>query len=232
MNSEEAADEARGTAALKKFEDTVRDLSHLGTLLQSLPKIVRQLMDVSPEAAEVRHLQNHNFLEWPLIQDGFYTGLTDKTLLLRAIDSFRLYVSQVICESSKVNVEETSEVTNLRTISRTVEDRLSQGLPTLTSYISDLLRQPFLIEGKAYVDALSAIAVRNSEIYNAGDIDEEFVRQLGREDVRVGGTFRVETPNVLDWLDALSSVARAIDGEFAICFDLPTVELYPKTFVH
>lgn len=232
MSFEDAVDEARGTAALKKFVHTVRDLSHLGTLLQALPKIVHQLMEVNPAAAELGHLQKHKFLDWPLIQDGIYPGLTDRTLLLRVIDGFRLYVSQIIYESSKVNTEVSAEAADLRQVSSIVEERLSQGLPALTAYISDVLRRPFLIEGNAYIDALSAVAVRNAEIYNAGDIDEEFVRQLGREDVKVGGKFRVETPNVLDWLDALSEVAGSIDAEFVDRFGLRTVELDPKRVVH
>jgi hypothetical protein len=232
VNPEGAATEARGTAALKKFEEAVRDLSHLGTLLQALPKIVQQLMEANPAATELRHLQEHKFLEWPLIQDGFYTGLTDKTLLLRIVDGFRLYASQIIYESSKMNAQPAAEAADLRQVSRIVEKRLSQGLPALTTYVSDVLRRPFFIQGDAYINALSAIAVRNAEIYNGGDIDDEFVRQLGREDVKVGGKFRVETPNVLDWLDALGNVAAIIDAEFVDRFGLPTVGLYPENVVN
>lgn len=56
--------------------------------------------------------------------------------------------------------------------------------------------------------------------------------RLGREDVKVGGQFRVETPNVLDWLDALSEVAAMIDAEFVDRFGMRTVELYQKRIVH
>jgi hypothetical protein len=82
-----------------------------------------------------------------------------------------------------------------------------------------------MIEGDAYVEVLTAVAVRNAVIYNSGDTDAEFALQVGLGE---GQPFRVDTSNVLDWIDCLARLADTIDGEFVERFQLPTTDLFPE----
>ena len=229
MSHEATPDRPVGTEPLRRFAATVSELSHLGTLLQALPQVVRQMEAANPEASELAHLYRHNFMEWPLIQaPGAYIRVTNQTVLCRVIDGFRLYVAAVIHESLKVAPRALRDLppsATLWDVGRVVENRLSKGLPALGGFISDALGHPFLIEGDAYVEILTAVAVRNAVIYNGGDTDAEFALQVGLAE---GQPFRVDTSNVLDWIDSLARLADTIDGEFVERFQLTTTDLFPE----
>ena len=229
MSHELASDRPVGTEPLRRFAATVSELSHLGTLLQTLPQIVRQLEEADPEAPELAHLHRHHFMEWPLIQaPGAYIRVTNQTVLCRVIDGFRLYVSAVIHETLKAaprSLRDLPPAPTLWDVGRVVENRLSQGMPALGGYISDALGHPFPIEGDAYVEVLTAVAVRNAVIYNGGDTDAEFALQVGLGERQ---SFSVDTSNVLDWIDALAHLANIIDAEFVERFQLTTADLFPE----
>lgn len=229
MSDEATPDRPVGTEPLRRFAATVSEVSHLGTLLQALPQVVRQLEAANPEAPELAHLHRHNFMEWPLIQaPGAYVRVTNQTVLCSVIDGFRLYVAAVIHESLKVAPRALRDLppsATLWDVGRVVENRLSKGLPALGGFISDALGHAFIIEGDAYVEVLTAVAVRNAVIYNGGDTDAEFALQVGLAE---GQPFRVDTSNVLEWIDSLARLADTIDGEFVERFQLPTADLFPE----
>ena len=225
---------SHGTQPLRHLAETVTDLRHLGTLLQSLPKITRELTAYSPENPELMHLVDHGFPNWPLIETADrYRRLSDETILCRVVESFHLYLYDVLrlCihrDHGRFPEYDSLEAEALdRAVSRKISDLSYDGLPAITAYVGEKVGS-FLIEGSSFIDFTEAIALRNLIVDNHAMIDSRFLAVAGRTDLTAGSLYVVETPQVLAWLIDLEVVTLAIDRILVDRFQLPVEEIYPS----
>ena len=95
-------------------------------------------------------------------------------------------------------------------------------MSAVTAVVSDVLGEPFYIEGNAFIEAVTAVATRNAVIFVGGDVDDDFWKQVGKNDDH----FSVDTKDVLNWIDALVETAHTIDEAMVDRFHLPVGELF------
>lgn len=210
-----------GTSALKEFASTTTNLSHLGQLLQSMPRVTKALWESDPTADELHHLDKHGFPSWPIIRKaGEYSRLTDETILCRVIDAFHLYVADVIILANRGDRSSVAR--------QLVEISAHGGFVRLLAYVAqDVLGRDIIIEGGAYIALIEAVALRNLIVFNRSVVDAQYLSEVGRTDLSIGARYPLQTSEVLSWISSVEYVAAMVDAAFVDRFSLKTMPLFP-----
>lgn len=245
MTDEDTGCSFQATEPLRAFEAAVSELSHFGALLQSVPKLVRQLDEISPSADELLHLERHGYRDWPIVENwSEFARLTDETILCRIVDAFHIYMTEVIrlaltheprllkAGAASMRVEEILDYGSIdeiveRLISRRVEELSYRGFHAIAEYVREKMGATLSIGDDDLSGATEAIALRNIIVHNRAVVNERFLEQTKRNDLTLGSRYHLLTPEVFDFIAALTNVAANVDQAIAGHFGLETAPMWP-----
>jgi hypothetical protein len=222
----------RATEALIAFLDSQSELLQFGGLLQSLPKLLDEVETHLPESEELGHLTHHGFHTWEIIRDRMkFTRLTDETVLCRFVDTFHVYLADLIRIALKKEPRllrsgamlRADEILEYRSIAEVMEyliakkvDELAYaGFAAVLRYVRDGMGAKVTIETDTISKATRAIAVRNIIVHNRGVVNDRFIAQTCATDVHSGERYCLRTNDVFSWMDALRAVISELDTAVA-----------------
>ena len=148
-------------------------------------------------------------------------------MLSRSVDNFHTYISEALLSvfrarpetlrsGSKVEVREVLECASIeefagRLAERRVEELSHQGFPSIQRYLEERLGIELKFDQEQLRLASEATAIRNLVVHNRGYVNERFLRDTGREDLRVGEQLEFDRQLLDRYTRALHSAAETID---------------------
>jgi hypothetical protein len=165
----------------------------------------------------------------------FWMGL----VVSRSVDNFHTYISQVLFSvfrirpetlrsGSKVEVREVLECASIeefasRFAERKVEELSHKGFPAMQRYLVRQIGVELEFEQEDLRLASEATSIRNIIVHNGGYANERFLRETGREDLRVGDEVKLTLDSVQRCTNSLKSIGETIDIGLLRKFGVPLI---------